>query len=110
MKNQDLIKLFEGVAKGEITTSDATLLMEKEKIGVVYRAYLDSYDNKREIIFAREGWTGNKEKVLPCIFSTLLYVICEGITIKADVTRYYIAPDAKEAPITKVFKREEVMI
>lgn len=106
MSNKEIIELIKCVARGEIAAADATWKLRSEKIGIVYSAYLDSYDNKRELIFARSGWKGSKETVLPCHFSTLLYAIENGITIKADTTRYRIMPRMREEPITITFNKE----
>ena len=103
MNNKKIIELIKCVARGEIAAADATYRLRSEKIGIVYSAYLDSYDNKRELIFARGGWKGSKETVLPCHYSTLLYAIENGITIKADTTRYRVMPCMQEDSITITF-------
>lgn len=110
MNNKEVIELIKSVARGEISAADATWKLKSNKIGIVYSAYLEDYDNKRELIFARDGWTGGKEKVLPCHFSTLLYAIENGITIKVDVTRYRIYSSTQEEPVKITFKKKEIAI
>ena len=110
MNNKKVIELIKSVARGEISAADATWKLRGEKIGIVYFAYLESYDNKRELIFTRGGWKNSKEMVLPCHFSTLLYAIENGITIKVDTTRYRIMPRMREDPITITFSNKEVLI
>lgn len=73
MNNREVIELIKSVARGEMAAADATWRLKNEKIGIVYSAYIEDYDNKRELIFARGGWKSGKETVLPCHFSTLLY-------------------------------------
>ena len=107
MKNREVIKLIKSVARGEMSAADATWRLKSEKIGIVYSAYIDNYDNKRELIFARGGWKGSKETVLPCHYSTLLYAIENGITIKADTTRYRVVPCTQEEPVTITFNKED---
>lgn len=108
MNNKEVIELIKSVARGEISAADATWKLRNEKIGIVYSAYLEHYDNKRELIFAHDGWTGSREKVLPCHYSILLYVIENGITIKADTTRFRVYPSTREEPVKITFKREDV--
>lgn len=103
MNNREVIELITSVARGEMAAADATWKLRSEKIGIVYSAYLDNYDNKRELIFARGGWKSSKEVVLPCHFSTLLYAIKNGITIKADTTRYRVMQCMQEEPVTITF-------
>ena len=107
MNNKEVIELINSVARGEMSAADATLRLKNEKIGIVYSAYIDNYDNKRELIFARGGWKSGKEVVLPCHFSTLLYTIENGITIKADTTRYRVMPCTQEEPVTITFNKED---
>lgn len=106
MTNNEIIELIKSVARGEMSAADATWRLNVEKIGIVYSAYLESYDNKRELIFARGGWKGCREVVLPCHFSTLLYAIENGITIKADTTRYRVMPCMQEESLTITFNKE----
>lgn len=106
MTNKEIIELITSVARGEMAAADATWKLKGEKIGIVYSAYIDSYDNKRELIFARGGWKSCKEVVLPCHFSTLLYAIENGITIKADTTRYRVMQCMQEEPVTITFNKE----
>lgn len=108
MNNKEIIELVKSVARGETAAADATWKLKGEKIGIVYSAYLNNYDNKRELIFARAGWKNGKETVLPCHFSTLLYAIENGITIKADTTRYRVMPCMQEESITITFNNKEV--
>ena len=103
MNNGEVIELIKSVARGETAAADATWRLKSEKIGIVYSAYIDNYDNKRELIFARGGWKGGKEVVLPCHFSVLLYAIENSITIKADTTRYRVVSCTQEEPITITF-------
>ena len=106
MNNREVIELIKNVARGEMSAADATWKLRGEKIGIVYSAYLESYGNKRELIFARGGWKSGREVVLPCHFSTLLYAIENGITIKADTTRYRIMSCMQDEPITITFNKE----
>lgn len=106
MRNKEIIELIKCVARGEMSAADATWKLKDKKIGVVYSAYIEDYDNKRELIFARGGWKGSKETVLPCHFSTLLYAIENGITIKADTTRYRVMSCTQEDPITITFNNK----
>lgn len=110
MNNKEVIELIKSVARGEISAVDATWKLRNEKIGIVYSAYLDTYENKCELTFVRGGWKNIKEIVAPCHFSTLLYAIENGITIKADTTRYRIIPSMQEEPIRITFKKEEILI
>lgn len=105
MNNKEIIELIQSVARGEMSAADATWKLKAEKIGIIYSAYLENYDNRRELIFARSGWKGCREVVLPCHFSTLLYAIENGITIKADTTRYRVMPCMQEEPITITFNK-----
>ena len=106
MTNKEIIELIKSVARGDMAAADATWRLKNKKIGIVYSAYIEDYDNKRELIFARGGWKNGKETVLPCHFSTLLYAIENGITIKADTTRYRIMPCMQEEPLTITFNKE----
>ena len=105
MTNKEIIELIKSVARGDMAAADATYRLRSKKIGVVYSAYLGKYDNKCELIFARGGWKSGKETVLPCHFSTLLYAIENGITIKADTTRYRVMPCMQEEPLTITFNK-----
>lgn len=106
MNNREVIELIKCVARGEMAAADATWRLKSEKIGIIYSAYLDNYDNKRELIFARGGWKSGREVVLPCHFSTLLYAIENGITIKADMTRYRVVSCMQEEPVTITFNNK----
>ena len=106
MNNREIIELIRCVARGDMSAADATWRLKAEKIGIVYSAYIGNYDNKCELILARGGWKSGKETVLPCHFSTLLYAIENGITIKADTTRYRVMPCMQEEPITITFSKE----
>lgn len=108
MNNKEIIELIKSVARGETAAADATWRLKNEKIGIVYSAYIDNYDNKRELIFARGTWKTGKETVLPCHYSTLLYAIENGITIKADTTRYRVMQCTQEEPVTITFNKELV--